>query len=341
MCYEAILQRRQTSDGLFFTAVTSTKIYCRPSCPSRTPLRKNVRFFRTADEAEAAGFRACKRCRPRDPMRSDAALVKAICRTLDQREKSPTLAELSREFGVSLFHLQRTFTKVTGLSPRKYAEARRTDRLKTTLRNGNGVTSAVYAAGYGSSSRVYEKAAAQLGMTPASYGRGGAGMRIGYTITTCSYGRLLVAATERGVSAVKFGDRDETVLEALHAEYPAAEIARDDTSMRRWVEGVIEAVEGRAEQAQLPLDILATAFRRRVWDALRAIPRGETRTYSQIARAVGSPKAARAVGNACHVNPVAVVIPCHRVVAEGGGLGGYAYGLETKKKLLASEGAAS
>ena len=337
MCYQAVVQKRQASDGLFFSAVTSTKIYCRPSCPSRTPLRKNLRFYATADEAEAAGFRACKRCRPRDPMRTDAALVKAICRSLDARETTPTLGELSREFGVSQFHLQRTFKKVTGLSPRQYAESRRTERLKETLRARNGVAPAVFAAGYGSSSRAYDTASARLGMTPGRYGKGGAGMRIAYTITTCTYGRLLVAATERGISAVSFGDSDRPMEEALHAEYPAAEIARDDALMRRWVDGVLKKVEGQVDAPQLPLDIIATSFRCRVWDALRAIPRGETRTYAEIARAIGSPKAARAVGNACHDNPAAVVIPCHRVVASGGGMGSYAYGLDRKKKLLERE----
>ena len=338
-CWEAVEQRRKTSDGLFFVAVTSTKIYCRPSCPSRTPMRKNIRFFRTPDECEAAGFRACKRCQPRDPVRSDVTLVKRIARRIEATDATPRLADLSAEFGVSQFHLQRTFKRVTGLTPRQYADARRTERLKTTLRNGagNGVAAAVYEAGYGSSSRAYESAPGQLGMTPAAYGRGGAGMQIAFTITTCMFGRMLVAATERGISAVTFGDSDKPMVEALHAEYPAAEIARDDTSMRRWVEGVLRTVDA-GEQPQLPLDIRATAFRRKVWEALRAIPRGETRTYSQIAKSIGAPKAARAVGNACHDNPVAGIIPCHRVVAANG-LGWYAFGLDTKKKLLAREGA--
>jgi AraC family transcriptional regulator of adaptative response/methylated-DNA-[protein]-cysteine methyltransferase len=336
VCYQAVVRKRQASDGLFFSAVRSTGIYCRPSCPSRTPLRKNLRFYATADEAEAAGFRACKRCRPRDPMRTDAALVKAICRSLNARETPPTLAELSQEFGISPFHLQRTFKRVTGLSPRAYAESRRTERLKRGLRDGNGVASAVYGAGYGSSSRAYEQAPTRLGMTPGAYGRGGAGMRITYTITSTDFGRMLVAATERGVSAVSFGEDDGRLEEALRDEYPAAEIARDDGVTRRWVESILPALEG-AGYKQLPLDIRATSFRRRVWDALLAIPRGETRTYSQIAAQIGAPKAARAVGNACGANPVAVVIPCHRVVASDGTLGGYAYGLERKKKLLERE----
>lgn len=339
MCWEAIQQRRQSADGLFFVAVTSTKIYCRPTCPSRTPLRKNVRFYATPDEAEVAGFRACKRCKPREPVRSDVTLVKRICKHLDDAESIPTLAQLSSTFGVSQFHLQRTFKRITGLSPRAYSESRRTELLKKGLRNGNGVAAAVYEAGFGSSSRAYESANGHLGMTPGRYAQAGAGMRISYTITASTFGYMLVAATERGVSAISFGAKERGLEEGLHAEYPAAEIVRDDTAMRRWVTDVLRSVEEGVEQPQLPLDIRATAFRRRVWDALRSIPRGETRSYSDIARQVGSPKAARAVGNACHVNPIPIIVPCHRVVAEGGGLGGYAYGLEMKKKLLKREGA--
>ena len=341
MCWEAVQQKRQSADGLFFIAVTSTKIYCRPTCPSRTPLRKNVRFFATADEAEAAGFRACKRCKPREPVRSDVMLVKGICKHLDEAEAIPTLAQLSAVFGVSPFHLQRTFKRITGLSPRAYSEARRTELLKKGLRNGNGVAAAVYEAGFGSSSRAYEAAGGHLGMTPGRYAKAGAGMRIAYTITTSTFGYMLVAATERGVSAISFGATERPLEEGLLAEYPAAEVVRDDTAMRRWVRDVLRSVEEGVEQPQLPLDIRATAFRRRVWDALRTIPRGETRSYSDIARQVGSPKAARAVGNACHTNPIPIIVPCHRVVAEGGGLGGYAYGLRMKKQLLTREGAIS
>jgi AraC family transcriptional regulator of adaptative response/methylated-DNA-[protein]-cysteine methyltransferase len=336
-CYEAMVQKRASSDGLFFVAVTSTKIYCRPVCPSRTPMRKNVRFYASPDEAEGAGFRACKRCLPREPARAEVTLVKRICRLLDAADAPPSLADLSLQFSVSAFHLQRTFKRITGLTPRQYAETRRIERLKRGLRDGNGVSAAVYGAGYGSSSRAYEAAGGALGMTPGSYGRGGAGMRIGYTITACRYGLMLVAATERGVSAVSFGDREAPLEEGLRAEYPNAEISRESTSMRRWVNDVLRAVDKDTDQPQLPLDIQATAFRRRVWDALRTIPRGETRTYSQIARQVGSPKAARAVGTACRTNPVSYVVPCHRVVREDGGLGGYAYGLDRKKKMLDRE----
>jgi AraC family transcriptional regulator of adaptative response/methylated-DNA-[protein]-cysteine methyltransferase len=338
-CWEAVEQRRKTSDGLFFVAVTSTKIYCRPSCPSRTPMRKNIRFFRTPDECEAAGFRACRRCKPRDPVRGDVALVKAISRRLNASDEPPTLADLSAEFGVSQFHLQRTFKRITGVSPRQYAAGRRAERLRDGLRNGNGVATAAYSAGFGSSSRLYEAAPALLGMTPARYGRGGAGMRIAYTITTCTYGRMIVGATEHGISSLGFGDRDAPMIEALHREYPHAAIERDDAGMRRRIDDVLRAVEDGTGHHQLPLDIRATAFKLRVWDALRKIPRGQTRSYSDIARAIGAPKAARAVGNACANNPVAVLIPCHRVIKEDGSLGNYGYGVERKTKLLEREGA--
>lgn len=336
-CYAALTQRRASSDGLFFVAVTTTKIYCRPVCPSRTPMRKNVRFYTSPDDAERAGFRACKRCLPREPARAEVTLIKKICRLLDTADVPPRLADLSVQCSVSPFHLQRTFKRITGLTPRQYAETRRIERLKSSLRAGNGVSAAVYGAGYRSSSRAYDGAAGALGMTPGTYGRGGAGMSIAYTITPCRYGLMLVAATERGISAISFGDREMPLEDALRAEYPHAQIDRDNTAMRRWVNEVLRAVDRNTDQPQLPLDIQATAFRRRVWDALRTIPRGETRTYAQIARQIGSPKAARAVGSACRTNPVSYIVPCHRVVREDGGLGGYAYGLDRKKKMLDRE----
>jgi AraC family transcriptional regulator of adaptative response/methylated-DNA-[protein]-cysteine methyltransferase len=336
-CWETVLQRRTSAHGLFVVAVRTTGVYCRPGCPSRMPKRENVRFFRTPDEAESAGFRACKRCKPRDPVRSDVTLVQRVCKIIDAAgSAAPTLDALSRETGVSAFHLQRTFKRITGLSPRRYAERRRAEQLKSGLRN-NGIAAATYDAGLGSSSRLYERAPGLLGMTPGQYQRGGAGMRIAYTITTCMFGRLLVGATERGVSAVSFGARDHALVEGLYREYPQAEIARDDAAIKPWVERVLRAVNDGDEQPDLPLDIRGTAFRAKVWDALCTIPRGETRTYGEIAAQIGDPKAARAVGNACHNNPVAIIIPCHRVVAGGGKLGGYGGGVENKKRLLERE----
>ncbi len=339
-CYEAMLERRPSASALFIVAVRTTGIYCRPTCAARTPKRQNVEFFSVARHAEAAGYRACKRCRPAERITPEAQLIRIVCRRLEQDGPAPSLDTLSAEFGVSKYHLQRTFTRVVGVSPRRYAEARRMERLKRGLRAENGVAAAVYDAGFGSSSRVYERAPSQLGMTPGSYRKRGEGMRIAFTIVPCSFGRMLVGATERGVSAVKFADADRGLVDALQAEYDGAEIARDDAAMRPWVERVLRIVEQGDVHDQLPLDIRATSFRLRVWEELRRIPRGETRTYGEVAAAIGKPKAARAVGQACHFNPIAGVIPCHRVVAGGGKLGGYAGGLERKKKILRHEGAA-
>jgi AraC family transcriptional regulator of adaptative response/methylated-DNA-[protein]-cysteine methyltransferase len=335
-CWEVISNRRASARDVFVVAVRTTKIYCRPGCPSRMPKRENVRFYVTPDEAEAAGFRACKRCKPRDPARAEITLVQRICRDLE-KGASLTLATLSERHGVSPFHLQRTFKRVTGLSPKRYAELRRNEKLRRGLRDGDGIAAATYDAGLGSSSRLYERAPSLLGMTPAKYRAGGEGMRIAYTVTTCTFGRLLVGATERGVSAVSFAAREEALVEGLHREYPAAEITRDDASMRPWVERVLRAVDDDVAQPDLPLDIRGTAFRARVWDALRAIPRGEIRTYGEIAAAIGDPRAARAVGNACNANPVAIIIPCHRVVRGNGDLGGYGGGVANKRKLLDRE----
>jgi AraC family transcriptional regulator of adaptative response/methylated-DNA-[protein]-cysteine methyltransferase len=339
-CWQAVVERRGTGDGLFFVAVRTTGIYCRPGCPSRTPKRENVRFFASVDEAEAAGFRACKRCKPREPVRNDIALVQRICRLLDAADAPPTLAELGALAGISPFHLQRTFKRVTGLTPRRYAESRRGERLRTGLRGRNGIAAAVYDAGFGSSGRAYEHAPRLLGMTPARYRRGGDGMRIAYTIVTSPFGRMLVGATDRGICAVSFADADEPLVAGLAREYPSAETCRDDASMRAWVDGVIKTIEDGAAAPHLPLDIRATAFRARVWDALRAIPRGETRTYGEVARSIGRPKAARAVGQACATNPVAILIPCHRVIGSDGGLTGFASGVDRKRKILERESGA-
>jgi AraC family transcriptional regulator of adaptative response/methylated-DNA-[protein]-cysteine methyltransferase len=339
-CWQAVLERRATADGLFVVAVRTTRIYCRPTCRVKTPMRKNVRFYRSARQAEEAGFRACKRCHPADKLPPEATLVKAICRRLEAAETAPSLDELAAEFGFSKFHLQRLFRRAVGVSPRQYYDVKRLERAKSALRNGNGVAQAVYGAGYGSGSRLYERAGAMLGMTPGSYQRKGAGMTINYTIVTSPFGRMLVGATERGVSAVSFGDSDAPLERHLHDEYEGAAIMRDDAAMRPWVERVLRVCErGETRDDMLPLDIRATAFKLRVWQELRRIPRGEVRTYADIARAVGEPAAARAVGNACGSNPVAMVIPCHRVVRSDGQPGNYGWGPERKKKMLKAEGA--
>ncbi len=344
--WRAVEERDAAYDGKFVTAVRSTGIYCRPSCPARRPARERVVFFDTADLAEAAGYRACLRCDPRGEKPDRGVLVKEICEYLDSETEAPvTLEALSSRFAISRYHLQRTFKRVMGVSPHQYATARRVERLKGELRNGRDVTGALYDAGYGSSSRLYESAPAVLGMTPGTYGRGGLGMRIGYMIVECPLGRMLVGATERGVCSVRLGDRDAELEEALLKEYPAAEIARwgggETAGLATWVEALVNHIKAGQPSINLPLDIQVTAFQDRVYRALRSIPNGETRSYSGIARQIGQPRAARAVARACATNPVALTVPCHRIIRENGDIGGYGGGVERKRKLLATEARAA
>jgi AraC family transcriptional regulator, regulatory protein of adaptative response / methylated-DNA-[protein]-cysteine methyltransferase len=337
--WSAVLRRDATRDGSFVFAVTTTRIYCRPSCPARRPRPENVRFFGLPREAEAAGFRACRRCRPASPRDPKSAWIERVCRLIEERAGDRvSLADLSDAAGVSSFHLQRMFKRALGVSPRQYAEALKASVLKARLKGGSPVAEATYEAGYGSSSRVYEKAGRQLGMTPATYGRGGKGMRIAYGLAQSSLGRVLIAATERGISAVYLGDDDVALEKALHEEYPAAETRRYDAALGPWLESVLQIVEGQKADGDLPLDVLATAFQWRVWQALREIPTGETRSYGEVAAAIGEPTAARAVARACATNKVSVVIPCHRVVARDGSTSGYRWGVERKKALLEREG---
>jgi AraC family transcriptional regulator of adaptative response/methylated-DNA-[protein]-cysteine methyltransferase len=346
--WRAVSRRDRSQDGRFVYAVTSTGIYCRPSCPSRRPRRDRVRFFPTPAEAGAAGFRPCKRCHPdsREASPAERAVAKARA-CLDRHAGEPvSLARLAQEAGMSPWHLQRTFRRLTGLSPREYAEARRAERLRQGLRQEPSVSRATYEAGYGSSSRVYERAPTMLGMTPGAYRRGGAGMEIRYTIVASPFGRLLVAVTDRGVCAVTLGDSDDALARSLRQQFPRAEISRVDAGADEWLAGLVARVAARVARpgetsGEVPLDLRGTAFQWRVWQALLAIPPGETRSYQQLARAVGRPRAVRAVAGACAANRVAVVVPCHRVIRGDGSLGGYRWGLPRKAKLLAREARAS
>lgn len=327
-------------DGAFVYAVRTTGVYCRPSCRSRLPKRENVSYFVSPGRAEAAGFRACRRCKPAAATPGEVQLAQRVSDAIQRAgEAVPSLVELSRAVGVSPFHLQRTFKRVMGVTPRQFAVARRAEQLKSHLRDGADVTRALYDAGFGSSSRLYESAPELLGMTPGAYRDGGRGMTIGFTCASTSLGRMLIAATERGISSVIFGNDDAALERGLLQEYPAADIARDDAGMRDWVAAVTQLVEGQAPHRDLPTDVRASAFRMRVWQALREIPRGETRSYGEIARSIGQPTATRAVAQACKMNPTAVVVPCHRVVQGDGSLGGYRYGLDRKQALLKAEGA--
>lgn len=337
--WDAVLARDASRDGEFVFAVSSTGVYCRPSCAARRPRRENVEFFPTPEQAEHAGYRACLRCRPKSFLgntESDAA--RAICRFLEQHLDEPiTLDRLGKEFHQSPFHLQRRFKKVLGITPREYVDSCRLRLLKRNLQAGDSVTRAMYDAGYGSSSRLYERTASQLGMTPDKYRRGAIAAAIRYTCADSPLGRMLVAATDRGICSIQFGRSDAELLEGLKREFPFAARKRDEGGLQSWVAALLRHLRGKDLDSSLPLDIRATAFQRRVWTYLQSIPFGATRSYSQVAKAIGQPRATRAVARACATNPVPVAIPCHRVVRADGSMGGYRWGIERKKTLLQIE----
>jgi AraC family transcriptional regulator, regulatory protein of adaptative response / methylated-DNA-[protein]-cysteine methyltransferase len=338
--WEAMETRDTHMDGVFLYAVTSTGVYCRPSCASRRPRRENVIFFQSRAAAERAGFRACLRCKPERERTRDAQaeLVEKICRFLEAHlDQAVTLDGLSRQLHLSPFHLQRTFKAATGITPRGYADFCRLESFKGGLREGRPVTTALYDAGYGSSSRLYERAAAQLGMTPTAYRRGGAGLTIRYDILDTPAGMLLVGATGKGVCAIQFGTSAKKLAESLRGEFPAADLHRDSAFLSAWARQLRAHLEGRLQKLDVPLDIQATAFQRRVWEYLQSIPYGSTQSYGEIAKRIRQPRAARAVARACATNPVAVVIPCHRVVRGDGQPGGYRWGEEPKRRLLEIE----
>ena len=336
--WRAVERRDARFDGQFVYAVDSTHIYCRPSCPSRRPLRSRVRFYPAPDAAEAAGYRACRRCLPRESATAAVAAVERARGYIEANSDRPiTLSALASEVGLSPFHLQRTFKRLLGVSPREYQDALRVTNLKSRLRAGETVSRATYEAGFGSSSRVYERSNSSFGMTPAAYRRGGEGMRITYTIVSSPFGRLLVGATERGVCAVALGDSDPALIESLEADFPRAEIEHGNDAHRDWVAEIVRQVGGENMALRVPLDVRGTEFQKRVWTMLRKIPPGRTKSYGEIAAALGNPRATRAVARACATNRIAVVIPCHRVVRNDGALGGYKWGLERKRALLEHE----
>jgi len=326
-------------DGEFVFAVSSTGVYCRPSCAARRPRRENVQFFAAPEVAEQAGYRACLRCRPKAMSGNrEADGVKAICRFVEQHLDEPlTLGRLAKEFHQSPFQLQRRFKAVLGITPREYADSCRLRTLKRNLQAGDSVTRAMYDAGYGSSSRLYERTASQLGMTPDKYRRGAIAASIRYVCADSPLGRMLIAATDRGICSIQFAHKDSELIEGLKREFPFAVRKVDDGDLESWVAALLRHMRGKDMQVSLPLDIRATAFQRRVWAYLQSIPFGGTKSYSEVARAIGRPRACRAVARACATNPVAVAIPCHRVVRDDGSMGGYRWGIERKKMLLAIE----
>ncbi len=337
--WAALWSRDRRADGSFVYSVRTTGIYCRPSCGARAARAENVRFFSTPAEAMAAGFRPCKRCRPdaaEQPGRAEQAVAQA-CRRIEAADEVPSLDELACASGLSRFHFHRLFKALTGVTPMAYAAECRARRVRDELGRAGTVTEAIYAAGYNSSGRFYAEANGRLGMTPRSFRDGGKGTRMHVAFGSCSLGRILVAATERGVAAIAFGDDDDTLLRTLEARFPNAALRPAEPSFSATLAAVVDAVETPARGLDLPLDVRGTAFQSRVWQALREIPPGATESYASLAGRIGKPKAVRAVAAACAANPLAVAIPCHRAVRSDGGLAGYAWGTERKRALLARE----
>lgn len=336
--WQAVAGKDARFDGAFVFGVRTTGIFCRPSCSARRPKRENVQFFAEVREAEACGFRACLRCKPTTAAEADPVVQKVVtaCRELEEFPEA-TLTDLADTAGMSTYHFQRKFKEIIGVSPKKYSEAIKMERFREEVRSGGDVTGAMYGAGFGSSRGLYEKAAEGLGMTPAAYKKGGAGMKINYTVTDSELGKLLVARTKRGICSVTFGDTSSALREGLNKEFPNAEIAEDAEGLKKAVDDILAYLAGKNRRLALPLDLQATAFQMQVWDFLKKIPYGETRSYSEVAEAIGDKKKVRAVAQACAKNRVALVIPCHRVVASDGKLSGYRWGVERKKRLLENE----
>lgn len=342
-CWAAVENRDARADGRFFYGVRTTGVYCRPGCASRLPLRANTMFYATAAEAEVAGLRPCKRCRPTDgsaASRHVAAIEKA-CALLRKSETMPTLAGLADAAGISRFHFHRVFKQITGATPRDYARTHRLGRFADKLDAGQPVTEAIYASGFGSSSRAYEAAPAGLGMTPGARRRGGGGQTIRFVTVETPLGWSLIAATERGICMTALADDRESLVAALRQRFPAAGVIPEDGGLKDWAEQIVRFITAPDRNLDLPLDIQGTAFQARVWRALQKIPLGKTASYSEIAAALGQPKAVRAVAQACAANKLALLVPCHRVIRSDGDLGGYRWGLERKRALLANERAAA
>jgi AraC family transcriptional regulator of adaptative response/methylated-DNA-[protein]-cysteine methyltransferase len=337
--WASVVARDPAADGTFFYAVRTTGVYCRPSCPARLPLRENVDFYATSEDAERAGFRPCKRCKPNQLSLAEryATKVTEACRIIEGSESVPNLESLAKLVGLSIYHFHRVFKQVTGLTPRGYAAAHRRKRIRRELGRSDSVTGAIFDAGYNSNGRFYEASNEILGMTPTNYRAGGANTEIRFAIGECSLGSILVARSDRGICAILLGDDPEALARDLQDQFPRAELIGGDDEFERTVATVIGYVEAPGIGLDLPLDIRGTAFQQRVWQALRAIPAGSTASYSDVAKHIGAPRAARAVAQACAANVLAVAIPCHRVVRNDGGLSGYRWGVERKGALLKKE----
>jgi AraC family transcriptional regulator of adaptative response/methylated-DNA-[protein]-cysteine methyltransferase len=336
--WQAVVERDRRADGAFYYAVRTTGVYCRPSCAARLARRENVSFHASAGAAERAGFRACKRCRPDRPAANPhAAAVAAACRLIDEAEDLPRLATLAAAAGLSPFHFHRVFKSVTGLTPKSYAAGQRARRLVAELPRSGTVTEAIYGAGFNSSGRFYAASNGLLGMTPTRFRAGGADVLIRFAVGQCSLGAILVAATEKGVCAIMLGEDPDVLTHELEDRFPKAKLVGGDAAFEDWVAKVVGLVEAPRQGLALPLDLRGTAFQQRVWQALRDIPPGTTTTYSALAERIGAPSAVRAVASACASNPIAIAIPCHRVVRRDGALAGYRWGIERKRALLDRE----
>lgn len=335
--WKAVQNNDARFNGAFVYGVDSTRIYCKPSCASRLPKRENVQFFNSLETAEKQGFRACLRCKPQSETANPQTKIVLRAAEILEREEQISLEELGAQLNLSAAHLQKIFKEIIGVSPKKFAEIKRLERFKNEIKKGSDVTGAMYESGFGSSSRLYENVSAKLGMTPKTYAKKGKNMTINYTITNCDLGKLLVARTAKGVCAVTFGDDEKTLRENLSDEYKNAEITENNADLKIYVEAILANLSGENKTLDLPLDLQATAFQMRVWDALRKIPYGETVSYSDIAEKLGNKNAVRAVATACASNRVALVIPCHRVVGKSGDLSGYRWGVERKKQILERE----
>ena len=340
--WEAVARRDPAADGAFLYSVRTTGVYCRPSCAARLANRENVRFHLTCAEAERAGFRPCKRCRPNEASlgQRNAAAITAACRLIEQAEETPSLDALAKRAGMSRFHFHRVFKQVTGVTPRSYAAAHRAKRVRDELAGSGSVTAAIYNAGFNSSGRFYAASSDLLGMTPSAFRKGGSGAEIRFAVGECWLGSILVAATDKGVCAIMLGDDPGALARDLQDRFPNARLSGDDQEFERLVARVVGYVEAPGTGLDLPLDVRGTAFQQRVWQALRAIPPGSTATYTDIAKRIGRPKSVRAVARACATNAVAVAIPCHRVVRTDGSLSGYRWGVQRKRALLDREKAA-
>lgn len=337
--WTAVCENSSDADGAFYYAVITTGIYCRPSCRSKLPNRDNVEYFRSCNEAEAAGYRACKRCTPTAMSKAEEIEQKIIhaCRIIEQSETSIKLDELATQVNLSSYHFHRLFKKIVGITPKQYASRHQSHRFQTNLKTSPSVTDAIYSSGYGSSGSAYDKKRNQLAMKPKEYRRGADGVTITYGLARCYLGWVIVAATDRGICAIEFGDDSKALPDQVQARFPNARLNKADRGFKTLIEEVVDFIESPKDTFHVPLDIQGTAFQQQVWEVLRQIKPGETMSYTDVAERMGKPKAVRAVASACASNKLAVVIPCHRVISKAGKTGGYRWGSERKKKLLESE----